>query len=56
MRHKMRHQIHLLQIAIISIGAWVGFFTTENMPLFLPFAIFTTLLTIGYIIILYFKE
>jgi predicted signal transduction protein with EAL and GGDEF domain len=51
----MRQTILSIQVGIIAIGAWVAYFSTEGMPLLLPFAIFTTLLTLVPIV-LFFKK
>jgi hypothetical protein len=51
----MRQTLRSIQVGIGSVGAWVAYFTMEDMPLLLPFAIFTTLLTL-IPIILFFKK
>jgi len=47
----MKQTLLSIQVGIISIGAWVAYFTVDGMPLLLPFAIFSTLLTLIAILI-----
>ena len=51
----MKQTLPYIQVSIASVGAWVAYFTVDGMPLLLPFAIFSTLLTL-IPIILFFKK